>query len=170
MLTILLNLVCIAFGLLIEYEYLMSQDGIYCSVYLPSLGTLLLFMQLVYWSTLFESFSFYVTLLIQSIKDIIAFMIILMIILVAFSICVTVINKNYKRSHQYLFEKNELDSEYHDLITTRFGEEFTDALYVQWLLGLGEFEMLGATDEGEKANESVKVIMWILFILATLIS
>jgi len=41
---------------------------------------------------------------------------------------------------------------------------------VQWLLGLGEFEMLGATDEVEEKNESVKVIMWILFILATLIS
>jgi len=148
----------------------MSQEGIYCSVYIPSLGTFLLFIQLVYWSTLFESFSFYVTLLLQSIKDIIAFMLILMIILVAFAISVTIINKNYKKTHQYLFERNELDSEYHDLITTRFGEEFTDSLYVQWLLGLGEFEMLGATDEGEETNESVKVIMWILFILATLIS
>jgi len=97
-------------------------------------------------------------------------MLILMIILVAFAISVTIINKNYKKTHQYLFERNELDSEYHDLITTRFGEEFTDSLYVQWLLGLGEFEMLGATDEVEEKNESVKVIMWILFILATLIS
>jgi len=105
-LTILLNLVCISFGLFLEYEYLMSQEGIYCSVYIPSLGTFLLFIQLVYWSTLFESFSFYVTLLLQSIKDIIAFMLILMIILVAFAISVTIINKNYKKTHQYLFERN----------------------------------------------------------------
>jgi hypothetical protein len=45
-----------------------------------------------------------------------------------------------------------------------------DALYVQWLLGLGDFEMLVATDEGEELFQPVRVLMWILFLLATLIS
>jgi len=69
---------------------------------------------------LFESASFYVTLVIQSGVDIIAFMVILMIILVAFTSGVFVIDQNYRKSH----------TEYSDLITPRFGSEFIDALYV----------------------------------------
>jgi len=147
--TILINSLCICFGLFLPQDYLMSQDGIYCSAILPAIGAFFLVIQLVYWSTLFESTSFYVTLVIQSGKDIIAFMVILMIILLAFTSGVFVINYNYKKSHEFSFDSNE--QEYHDLISPRFNNQFFDALYVQWLLGLGEFEMLGSTDEGEES-------------------
>jgi hypothetical protein len=39
--------------------------------------------------------------------------------------------------------------EYEELSTERFKYSFLDAFYVQWLLGLGEFEMLGIIDEQE---------------------
>jgi hypothetical protein len=77
----------------------MSEDGVYCSVILPSIGAFLMVIQLVYWSMLFDSTSFYVTLVIQSGVDIIAFMVILMIILLAFTSGVFVIDKNYRKSH-----------------------------------------------------------------------
>jgi len=79
---------------------------------------------------LYEKTSFYVTLLIQSVVDIIAFMVILMIILFAFTSAVFVIDQNYRKSHEHLFDRNEMESEYSDLITPRFGAEFWDALYV----------------------------------------
>jgi len=79
---------------------------------------------------LFESTSFYVTLLIQSGVDIIAFMVILMIILLAFTSGVFVIDQNYKKSYEHQYDRNEMESEYSDLITQRFGAEFLDALYV----------------------------------------
>jgi len=41
---------------------------------------------------------------------------------------------------------------------------------VQWLLGLGEFEMLGTSDEDPNASWQVKYLLWLLFFAATLIS
>jgi hypothetical protein len=84
----------------------MSADGIYFSIVWPAINTFLLMIQLVYWSMLFESTSFYVTLVIQSGKDIIAFMVILMIILLALTSGVFVINSNHKKTHDNLFENN----------------------------------------------------------------
>ena len=56
------------------------------------------------------------------------------------------------------------------MINPRFDSFFLDALYGQWLLGLGEFEMLGMTDDAEDSFFSVKALLWVFFILATLIS
>jgi len=41
---------------------------------------------------------------------------------------------------------------------------------VQWLLGLGEFEMLGTADEDSNSSWQVKYLLWLLFFAATLIS
>jgi len=79
---------------------------------------------------LFESTSFYVTLVIQSVVDIVAFMVILMIILLAFTSGVFVISQNYRKTHDHLFDRNLMESKYSDLITPRFGNEFIDSLYV----------------------------------------
>jgi len=78
-----------------------------------------------------------------------AFMLILVIILLTFTIGVATINSNYKAQVKYLNDKLRLGIEYKDLINPRFENNFFDALYSQWLLGLGEFEMLGSTDDAE---------------------
>ena len=70
----------------------MSDEGVYRACILPSVCAFLLVIQLVYWSMLFDSTTFYVTLLIQSFTDIIAFMVILTIILLAFSSSVNVLD------------------------------------------------------------------------------
>jgi len=53
-----------------------------------------------------------------------------MIILLAFTSGIFVIDQNYRKSHEHLFDRNEMQGEYSDLITPRFGAEFLDALYV----------------------------------------
>jgi len=68
-----------------------------------------------------------------------------------------------------MLEKQQVDSEYEDLTNERFKEDFLDAWFIQWLLGLGEFALLEAADEGE-ASQPIKVTMWIVFLFATLIS
>jgi len=83
----------------------MSEEGVYRARVLPSICTFLLVIQLVYWSMLFDSTSFYVTLVIQSFADIIAFMAILTIILLAFSSGIHVLDQNNKQSHNYLFDR-----------------------------------------------------------------
>jgi len=94
------------------------------------------------------------------------FLFILLIILLAFAITVFVINKNSFEHHEF----NE--QEYEDLNTERFKNQysFLDAFYVQWLLGLGEFEMLGLIDDSELLEQPAKILMWILFLSATFFS
>jgi len=41
---------------------------------------------------------------------------------------------------------------------------------VQWLLGLGEFEMLGTADEDSNASWQVQYLLWLIFFAATMIS
>jgi len=60
--------------------------------------------------------------------------------------------------------------ELESLTTERFSVQMLDAFYTQWLLGLGEFEMLGNTDESEDVLAGVKNLQWILFLIATVIS
>jgi len=140
-----INIACIFFGIFWDQELDGRRERISRSVVAPAFGTFLLFLQLVYWLLLFERTSFYVTLLVQSFLDIIYFLFILLIILLAFAITVFVINKNSFEHHEF----NE--QEYEDLNTERFKNQysFLDAFYVQWLLGLGEFEMLGLIDDSE---------------------
>jgi len=68
-----------------------------------------------------------------------------------------------------MFEKEQVDSKYEDLTNERFKEDFLDTWFIQWLLGLGEFNLLEAADEGE-VSQPIKVTMWIVFLFATLIS
>ena len=89
------NLSCIVIGGFFDREYLLSKEAVYISVYLPSIGTFLLVIQIVYWSALLENFSFYVTLLKQSVKDIMTFMMLLMVFLIAFASGTIVIENNY---------------------------------------------------------------------------
>ena len=56
------------------------------------------------------------------------------------------------------------------MTSPRFNNAFLDSLFTQWLLGLGEFEMNEVTDESEDMFQSVKVLLYIYFLLATLIS
>jgi hypothetical protein len=52
----------------------------------------------------------------------------------------------------------------------RTGKLIVDTFYTQWLLGLGEFEMLDSADESAVQSKSVKLLLWFYFFLATLVS
>lgn len=149
----------------------MSSIG--TSVLVPSIGASLLVIQLIYWMTLFKSTSFYVTLLLESFVDVIEFMILLLIILATFTIAMAMIDNNQRNILRYQAAQAEPsgdDEDMEELTTGRFGEQMVDAFYTQWLLGLGEFEMLGNTDESNDLLNGVKNLQWILFIFATVIS
>jgi len=98
---IMINIACIFFGIFWDQELDGRRERISRSVVAPAFGTFLLFLQLVYWLLLFERTSFYVTLLVQSFLDIIYFLFILLIILLAFAITVFVINKNSFEHHEF---------------------------------------------------------------------
>ena len=91
----------------------------------------------------------------------------LMVFLIAFASCIIVIENNYKRAFDNF---SATDVEYNQLIKERFGLQLFDALYSQWVLGLGDFESRDIIDEETESDKSVLVLTWILFILATLAS
>jgi hypothetical protein len=56
-----------------------------------------------------------------------------------------------------------------DVIINRFNDMFVDGLFSQWLLGLGEFEMLGLSPDGN-LEQVVKTVLYIYFFVATLLT
>jgi len=87
-------------------EQLISQDQTFVAVILPTLGASLLIFQIVYWVQLFETVSFYVSILIQSFTDIVPFMVVLLIVLSTFTTAVAVMNNNHKEMYANLNEKD----------------------------------------------------------------
>ena len=71
----------------------------------------------------------------------------------------TMIDNNQRNILRYQAAQAEPsgdDEDLEELTTGRFGEQMIDAFYTQWLLGLGEFEMLGNTDESNDLLNGVK--------------
>lgn len=92
--TISINFYLIYLGCFADQDQMMNEQGESFAVILPSIGASLLIINLVYWITLFPASSFYVTLFVESFKDIQAFLVILMIILMTFSIAMAVADHN----------------------------------------------------------------------------
>ena len=104
----------------------------------------------------------------ESFKDIVFFMFFLIIILIAFMVGLLIVDTNFLRQQISLHtgsEEFELDSS----ILERTGLKAIDALFEQWLMGLGEFETLGNADELDAYN-SIKLLLWIYFMAGTLIT
>jgi len=150
------------------------MDSTNTSIIMPSIAGFLTVIQLVYWMTLFEITSFYVTLIIQAFSDIYAFMIILMIILGAFTVAVVILENNNLIEFEYKNEGLDADEtlEHKYITSTRYGSIVVDAFYEQWLLGLGEFELLTKTDKTQDVGHQNKIknLLWIYFLFATLMS
>jgi hypothetical protein len=152
-------------------EEMMKMKNVDTIVTIPSIAGFLLVFQLIYWFTLFESLSFYITLIIESLIDIKEFLVILMCCLASFANASIIVENNYAIVQNFKLKSQEnAEMTEGDLTSTRFKNQFIDNLFTQWLLGLGEFEMLGLNDESEGENQSIKILLWIYFILATIIT
>ena len=99
--------------------------------------------------TLFEETSFYITLIIEAFKDIKEFLLILATILCSFANASIVVDYNTASLAKYTQNKDKNIEAHEELTFGRFKNEFFDSLFTQWLLGLGEFEMLENTDDSE---------------------
>ena len=89
-------------------------------------------------------------------------MLLVFICLIAFSNALVVIDTN----QQYLFESQ--GEEYVTLIPQKFNLKWFDATLTQYLLGLGEFEMIGAIDESQ--SPSATYLVYSYFFAATIIT
>ena len=91
-----------------------------------------------------------------------------MIILMTFTIAVAVASNNANKLRKSQLG-DYMEEEKHFTVS-RSGNVIIDAFYSQWLLGLGEFEMLAITDESESLEDMDQMYLWMIFVLATLVS
>ena len=99
-------------------------------------------------------------------------MLILTCCLAAFTNASIIVETNFAEMQEFEHQKHEDD---HGIVnnkleTERFGNSFFDNLFTQWLLGLGDFEVLKTNDGGQAGHQSVKNLIWVYFLLATLIT
>jgi predicted membrane metal-binding protein len=73
----------------------MAKDNIDTILTVPSIAGFLLVFQLIYWFTLFEAISFYITLIIETLFDIKEFFFILACSLASFSNASIIVEHNY---------------------------------------------------------------------------
>lgn len=93
------------------------------------------------------------TLIVESFKDIRYFLLIVLVCIASFASAFLILDKNQKA----------LDND-GELIDIKFKSTVFDSLLNQYLLGLGEFE----TDP--YSDNDYAIYLWIMFILATLIT
>jgi len=85
---------CILAGIFMSTDDLMQDNSQTTAIILPSIGGFLLSLSSLYWMTLFDSTSFYVTLFTESFKDIVSFMIVLITILASFAFGLMIVDHN----------------------------------------------------------------------------
>jgi len=131
------------------------------TVVIAFVAVLILWFKLLYWFRLFKWPSFYIRLIIETIKGIGVFTMIFVVILMAFANALYILNVN----------RNEPDAAIADdegdlLFEEAVGHPFLDALLNQYMLALGEFGTDNFSADGSKNSQ----ICWMLFVAATFLS
>lgn len=109
--------------------------------------------KMFYWMRLFESTAYYVTLIVATISDCMTFMLMILIILLAFGNFFMVINQN--------MEGREDGVVY---VTEYLGIKPVDALISAYFMGLGEFAYDGYSYGPNKYSA------WSMFLMATFLT
>jgi hypothetical protein len=95
-------------------------------------ATFFMWCKMFYWMRLFESTAFYVTLIVKTIADCMTFMLMILIVLLAFGSFFMVINQNMQGREDGSVYVNEY-----------LGIKLVDALISTYFMGLGEFDYDG---------------------------
>lgn len=116
-------------------------------------ATFFMWCKMFYWMRLFESTAYYVTLIVQTITDCMTFMLMILIILLAFGNFFMVINQNMDGREDGVVYVNEY-----------LGFKPVDALISAYFMGLGEFAYDGYSLGPNKYSA------WSMFLLATFLT
>ena len=117
---------------------------------LASVAIFLMWIKLFYWMRLFKSFSAFIVMIAEIIKDIKVFLVMLIISLCAFANII------------YALNLNRLDSGLAPVYDSLVNFAPVDATIHAYLLGLGDFNK-------DNYSEEDATVTWIMFILATFI-
>jgi hypothetical protein len=104
---------------------------------------------------LFDRTAVYVLMIRKTIVDIMYFFLVFCIVVCAFANAIMVINK---------YERNVSSDDYEPIVEDAFGNDVTDSLINQYMVGLGEFSY-----DSYETNPS-RDFLWVYFILATFLT
>ena len=132
----------------LELEWISMEN----LILLAAFTSLTLVIKLADWLRLFESTAFYVRLVIQTLSDITAFLILFGFAILLFTVPISVLNLNR--------------TEDQSLVTVIFNNPMVDGLLNQYMLSLGEFALL--TDQSTGYGNNVEtVLIMAMFLGAT---
>jgi hypothetical protein len=146
-------------------------------VVLPSIGAFLLLIQMFDWMTLIEQTSFFVNMLYAAFQDIFYFMLLLGLCILAFANAITVVEHNQLRRYEYNNDGSLVGAQY--FIDKKEKTIWQNALFTEWLLGLGDFEIgeFNADTNGtynvynqDQYSLFVSRLLWFYFLAGTLVT
>lgn len=117
-----------------------------------------MWLKMFYWMSLFESTAYYVKLIKQTIADCMTFMLMILIILLAFANFFLIINLNM------LDEEGKPKNGDEVYVSTYLDNLSIDSLISAYFMSLGEFGYDGYSSGPNKASA------WIMFLLATFLN
>mmetsp|Transcript_220 Transcript_220/g.321 ORF Transcript_220/g.321 Transcript_220/m.321 type:complete len:252 (-) Transcript_220:468-1223(-) len=117
---------------------------------IASVACLLMWVKMFYWMRLFQPFSAFIRMITEIIKDVKVFLVMLLISLFAFANIIFVLNKN------------RIVDDQAPIFEPLIGIAPIDAIIHAYLTGLGDFGK-------DNYSEDNSMVVWIMFILATLI-
>jgi len=127
-------------------------------VRVASVCTLINFYWIYYNLQLFEITAVYVLMINKTISDIMYFFLMFFIVICAFGNAIMIIDR-YNRNYA---ELNNTD--YETIVSDAFGNQITDSLINQYLVGLGDFSY------SDYAQNPSKPYLWTYFTLATFLT
>jgi len=139
----------------LELDYLNMED----TVLVCFVAVFILWYKLIYWFRLFESTSFYIKLIVETIKSIEYFIIIFVVFLLAFSNAIFILNTNRT-------DGNDDGDEGSRLLGGELKNGALDSILNQYMLALGEFGTDNFSADSGKNSE----VVWALFVFATFIT
>lgn len=107
---------------------------------------------LYYWMRLVPSLAFFVTFLVEVIKDIAGFVVMFVICILMFGNAIYIINNGDKDNRSAYFEKGEL------LFTESWGNEFIDSMFGQYQVTIGMGDIYGGAN----------TLVWLFYMATTL--
>ena len=109
-------------GIIVTHTITYDLTDSWGLVILPSIASFLMVIQFFYWLSLFQSTSFYVTMLVESFKDIRYFGLMVFLCIFSFANAILLINKLQETVSR------QLDEESVDLIEEKFNVKIFDAI------------------------------------------
>ena len=97
----------------------------------------MLWFAFYYWWRIQPKVAFYVSLLVETIKDLRVFLLFYIMIIIAFTTMTMVLDEYY---HNVMDRGDEFD--YTEFVTVRSGDSFFDSFLMMWSLGIGDFNLL----------------------------